>query len=163
LPQVWETESAGIFNLTECVEKGEIKCAQYWPDGIDETEVFILGDDSKIFVTRIDKDPLQMIIDDIEKGLSNETSSSKARETTRFRNAIADKKMFEIRTFELKHSKYGDETREVTQYHVKSWKDNTGLLGDGHDGMRDFLHFLVEQVDTQCRNMATGPPIIHCR
>ena len=240
-PQVWETESTGIFNLTECVEKcGKCaekgadfvehcsncvnKCAQYWPDTIDETIPFILGEEGthgarSISVTRIDKDPLQDIIDDIEEGLDNELKSSKARETTKFRNAIADKEKFEIRTFELAcipreitkglkvkvkdpsqpdvngrvgvakdqnedKSRWnvefegkdgGDlttevlksdillETREVTQYHVKFWNDNTGLLGDGHVEMRDFLHFLVEQVDAHCRNMTTGPPIIHCR
>ena len=136
-PQVWETESAGIFNLTECVEEGEIKCAKYWPD-FGEPEEFVLGDGSSIFVRRIAKDPLQ----DIDKG------------------PIDDKKKFEIRTFRLE---YDGMTREVTQYHVKFWKDNAGLLGDGQAEMRNFLHFLVEQVDAHCRNMDSGPPIIHCR
>ena len=158
-PQVWETESAGIFNLTECVEKGVIKCAKYWPD-IGDPEEFILGDGSSIFVTRIDKDPLGDIIDEKEEGLDNASTSSKERETTKLRNVIANKEKFEIRKFELKH---GDETREVTQYHVKFWKDNAALLSDGQVKMRDFLHFLVEQVDAHCRNMESGPPIIHCR
>jgi hypothetical protein len=86
--------------------------------------------------------------------------SSQARETKKLKKMIADKEKFEVRTFRLE---YDGETREVTQYHVKFWNDNTGLLGDEQVEMRDFLHFLVEQVDTHCRDMATGPPIIHCR
>ena len=181
-PQVWETESAGIFNLTECVEKCVKcvekgadfvkgcstcvdKCSQYWPDAIDETLPFNLGEEGtpdarSISVTRIDKDPLQAIIEDIEEGLDAELVSSQARETKKLEKMITDKEKFEVRTFRLE---YGGETREVTQYHVKFWNDNTGLLGDEQVGMRDFLHFLVEQVDTHCRDMATGPPIIHCR
>ena len=179
-PQVWETESAGIFNLTECVEKcGKCaekgadfvehcsncvnKCAQYWPDAIDETywpDVEGTHDARSISVTRIDEDPLQVIIDDIEEDLSSELESSQARETRKLQKMITDKEKFEIRTFRLE---YGGKTREVTQYHVKFWNDNTGLLDDEQVEMRDFLHFLVEQVDAHCRNMTTGPPIIHCR
>ena len=144
LPQIWETESAGIFNLTECVEKGEIKCAQYWPDGIGETEEFILGDKSTIFVTRIDKDPLQDIIDDIEEGLDNELKSSKARETTKFRNAISDKKKFEIRTFELACI-----PREITKglkVKVKdpSQPDVNGRVGVAKDQNEDKSRWNVE-------------------
>jgi protein tyrosine phosphatase len=159
-PQVWETESAGIFNLTECVkkcvkcvEKGADfvkgcstcvdKCAQYWPDAIDETIPFILGEEGthgarSISVTRIAKDPLQVIIDDIEEGLSSELESSQACETRKLQKMITDKEKFEIRTFRLE---YDGKTREVTQYHVKFWNDNTGLLGDDQIEMRDFLHF----------------------
>ena len=158
-PQVWETESAGIFNLTECIENGVQKCAQYWPE-FDEREEFILGDGSSIFVTRIAKDPLQDAINVIEEDLSTEQESSKAREAKQLTKMIADKDKFEVRTFHLER---GGVTREVTQYHVKFWKDHAGLLGDGQAEMRDFLHFLVEQVDAHCRNMDSGPPIIHCR
>ena len=158
--QVWETDCAGIFNLTECEENGVKKCAQYWPGGIDETKEFILGNESRIIVTRIDKDPVQDIINEEDSG-----NSSQAREKNKLRKVIADKDKFEIRTFNVE---YAGEMREVTQYHVKFWKDNTGLLDGEHvekdvTAMRDFLHFLVEEVDTHCRNKNTGPPIIHCR
>jgi len=141
------------------------KCSQYWPDAIDETIPFNLGEEGtpdarSISVTRIDKDPLQAIIEDIEEGLDAELVSSQARETKKLEKMIADKEKFEVRTFRLE---YDGETREVTQYHVKFWNDNTGLLGDEQVEMRDFLHFLAEQVDAHGRDMATGPPIIHCR
>ena len=158
--KVWETECAGIFNLTECEENGVKKCSQYWPDGIDETKEFTLGDGKRIIVTRIDKDLIQDIINEEDSG-----NSSQAREKKKLRKVIADKDKFEIRTFNLECE---GETREVSQYHVKFWKDNTGLLDGEHvekdvTEMRDFLHFLVEEVDTHCRNKNTGPPIIHCR
>ena len=136
------------------------KCSQYWPGGIGETSEFTLGDGSRIIVTRIDKDPIQDIINE-----EDSDESSQTREKKKLRKVIADKDKFEIRTFNLECE---GETREVSQYHVKFWKDNTGLLDGGHvekdvTEMRDFLHFLVEEVDSHCRNMNNGPPIIHCR
>ena len=111
-------------------------------------------------MTRIDKNPLQDVIDDIEEDLCAELEISKARETKQLTEMIADKDKFEVRTFHLEH---GGVTREVTQYHVKFWKDDKALLNDDQIKNREILHFLVEQLDAHCRNMETGPPIIHCR
>jgi len=166
-PQVWETHCDGIFNLTQCVEQhGKLKvekCSMYWPSEIGATEDFIIGDGSKISVTRIDENPLQNIIDEEEEDLDSERASSKRGEKSRLEAMIKDPDMFQVRTFELEHGGEPGETRKVTQYHVTGWKDNTGLIANEDPQMRDFLHFLVEQVDAHCRNMDTGPPIIHCR
>ena len=132
----------------------------YWPGEIDATEEFIIGDGSKISVTRIDENPLQNIIEEEEEDLDSERTSSKLGEKKRLEAMIKDPNMFQVRVFKLEH---GGETRKVTQYHVTGWKDNTGLIANEDPQMRDFLHFLVEQVDAHCRNMDTGPPIIHCR
>ena len=87
----------------------------YWPGEIDATEEFIIGDGSKISVTRIDENPLQNIIEEEEEDLDSERASSKLGEKKRLEAMIKDPNMFQVRVFELEH---GGKKRKVTQYHV---------------------------------------------
>ncbi|XP_056404190.1 tyrosine-protein phosphatase non-receptor type 1 isoform X2 [Hyla sarda] len=50
---VWEQESSGVVMLNRVIEKGSIKCAQYWPKKEDSPMVF---DDTNLKLTLVSED-----------------------------------------------------------------------------------------------------------
>ncbi|KAI5616314.1 phosphatidylinositol phosphatase PTPRQ, partial [Silurus asotus] len=48
---IWETRTKTIAMLTQCFEKGRIRCHQYWPE--DNKPVSVFGD---IVITKLTED-----------------------------------------------------------------------------------------------------------
>ncbi|XP_029011980.1 tyrosine-protein phosphatase non-receptor type 1 isoform X1 [Betta splendens] len=149
---VWEQRTRGVVMLNRVIEKGSVKCAQYWPHREEKDAVF---EDTNFKLTLISED-IKSYYTVRQLELENLSVGSSFPSVFQIKRTF-----FSLSTLVLCLDVHAllqtQETREILHFHYTTWPD-FGVP----QSPASFLNFLFKVRESGCLNSDHGPVVVHC-
>ncbi|XP_028266738.1 tyrosine-protein phosphatase non-receptor type 1 isoform X1 [Parambassis ranga] len=149
---VWEQRTRGVVMLNRVVEKGSIKCAQYWPQKEERDAIF---EDTNFRLTFVSED-VKSYYTVRQLELENLSVSCLFLFTCQG-TKLQIKTNSSCICFHSDLPLQTQETREILHFHYTTWPD-FGVP----ESPASFLNFLFKVRESGCLNSDQGPVVVHC-
>ena len=154
---VWQERSRAVLMLNRVMEKGQLKCHQYWPRDVGDDMLF---EDVSLLLEHVHSVPGDhYTVRTLRQGLILRIPFSSLK-ASNYRALLSNDKQFRTPHFmlsRLSHTETG-ESREILHFHYTTWPDF------GVPQCPDtFLEFLGAVRDSGSLDLdKSGPPVVHC-